>query len=64
MSLRVEDLASTVDDLRGRGIAFATPVTAGPAVNTILVRDPAGNLVELFEPRTAAYHERPPRQDG
>jgi hypothetical protein len=60
----VDDLGSTVDDLRGRGVNFATPVTAGPAVSTVLVRDPAGNLVELFQPRTAAYHERPPRRDG
>jgi catechol 2,3-dioxygenase-like lactoylglutathione lyase family enzyme len=60
ISLRVDDLTSVVDDLRGRGVAFATPVTAAPAVNTVLVRDPAGNLVELFEPRGAAYHERPP----
>lgn len=60
MSLRVSDLESTVADLRGQGVTFATPVTAGPAVNTVLVRDPAGNLVELFEPRSAAYHERVP----
>jgi catechol 2,3-dioxygenase-like lactoylglutathione lyase family enzyme len=59
MSLRVGDLASTVDELRGRGATFATPITAGPAVNTVLVRDPAGNLVELFEPRDERYHERP-----
>lgn len=61
MSLRVGDLLSTVDELRGRGVTFATPITAGPAVNTVLVRDPAGNLVELFEPRGELYHERPPR---
>ena len=60
MSLRVSDLTSTVDVLRGQGVTFATTITAGPAVNTVLVRDPAGNLVELFEPRSAAYHERPP----
>jgi catechol 2,3-dioxygenase-like lactoylglutathione lyase family enzyme len=60
MSLRVADLKSTVDELRGRGATFATAVTAGPAVNTVLVRDPAGNLVELFEPRGEGYHERPP----
>jgi catechol 2,3-dioxygenase-like lactoylglutathione lyase family enzyme len=64
ISLRVDDLASTVEQLRGRGATFATPITAAPAVNTILVRDPAGNLIELFEPRGAGYHERPPRQDG
>jgi catechol 2,3-dioxygenase-like lactoylglutathione lyase family enzyme len=61
MSLRVGDLASTVDELRGQGVTFATPITAGPAASTALVRDPAGNLVELFEPRGERYHERPPR---
>jgi catechol 2,3-dioxygenase-like lactoylglutathione lyase family enzyme len=59
MSLRVANLAATVDELRGQGATFATPVTAGPTVNTVLVRDPAGNLVELFEPRGEGYHERP-----
>ena len=59
MSLRVANLASTVDELRGQGATFATPITAGPTVNTVLVRDPAGNLVELFEPRGPGYHERP-----
>ena len=59
MSLRVADLASTVDELRGQGATFATPITAGPTVTTALVRDPAGNLVELFEPRGEGYHERP-----
>jgi catechol 2,3-dioxygenase-like lactoylglutathione lyase family enzyme len=60
MSLRVGDLASTVNELREQGATFATPITAGPAVSTVLIRDPAGNLVELFEPRGARYHERPP----
>jgi catechol 2,3-dioxygenase-like lactoylglutathione lyase family enzyme len=60
MSLRVADLVSTVDALRAQGTTFATPITAGPTVNTVLVRDPAGNLVELFEPRGEGYRERPP----
>ena len=60
MSLRVTHLASTVDELRGQDATFATPITAGTTVNTVLVRDPAGNLVELFEPRGEGYHERPP----
>ena len=60
MSLRVADLAATVDELRGQGATLVTPITAGPTVNTVLVRDPAGNLVELFEPRGGGYHERPP----
>jgi catechol 2,3-dioxygenase-like lactoylglutathione lyase family enzyme len=61
MSLRVGDLAATVDDLRRHGVRLATPITAGPTVDTVLVRDPAGNLVELFEPRGQGYHERPSR---
>jgi catechol 2,3-dioxygenase-like lactoylglutathione lyase family enzyme len=64
MALRVADLASTVDKLRGHGATFAAPITAGPTVNTVLVRDPAGNLVELFEPRGEGYHERPPGATG
>jgi catechol 2,3-dioxygenase-like lactoylglutathione lyase family enzyme len=59
MSLRVSGLPAAVAELRRHGTRLATPITPGPAVNTILVRDPAGNLVELFEPRGAAYHERP-----
>ncbi len=60
MSLRVADLASTVAELRAREATFVTPITAGPTVSTVLIRDPAGNLVELFEPRGEGYHERPP----
>jgi catechol 2,3-dioxygenase-like lactoylglutathione lyase family enzyme len=62
MSLRVADLASTVVRLRGQGAMLVTPITAGPTVDTVLVRDPAGNLVELFEPRGPGYHERPPSE--
>jgi catechol 2,3-dioxygenase-like lactoylglutathione lyase family enzyme len=58
MTLRVADLARTVDQLRGQGANLVTQITAGPTVNTVLVRDPAGNLIELFEPRGAGYHER------
>ena len=59
ISLRVSGLAAVAEELRRQGARLATPVTAGPTVNTILVRDPAGNLVELFEPRGPGYHERP-----
>jgi catechol 2,3-dioxygenase-like lactoylglutathione lyase family enzyme len=63
ISLRVPDLASAVEELRGHSVTFATPITAGTTVSTVLVRDPAGNLVELFEPRGAGYHERPASED-
>lgn len=57
ISLRVPDLASAVVALRRRGARFRTEIVSGPAVDTVLLQDPAGNLVELFEPRTG-YHER------
>jgi catechol 2,3-dioxygenase-like lactoylglutathione lyase family enzyme len=57
ISLRVSDLPAAVRDLRAEGIAFLTEITAGVAVDTVLLKDPAGNLVELFEAR-AGYHER------
>jgi catechol 2,3-dioxygenase-like lactoylglutathione lyase family enzyme len=59
ISLRVSRLADAVAQLRRHGAALVSGITPGPAVNTILVRDPAGNLVELFEPRGSGYHERP-----
>jgi catechol 2,3-dioxygenase-like lactoylglutathione lyase family enzyme len=57
ISLRVGDLSHTVELLRGRGVTLRTPITSGPAVDTVLLEDPAGNLVELFEAR-GGYHER------
>ena len=57
ISLQVADLAATVGTLRERGVTFRTDVVRGVGVTQILLQDPSGNLVELFEPR-AAYHER------
>jgi catechol 2,3-dioxygenase-like lactoylglutathione lyase family enzyme len=57
ISLRVTDLYATVAALRAEGVTFRREIAAGVAVDTALVADPSGNLVELFEPR-AGYHER------
>ena len=57
IALRVGDLDATVTDLRAKGARFRTSITAGVAVRQVLLHDPAGNLVELFEP-AAGYHER------
>ena len=48
--LVVDDLAAEVDRLRAAGLPFRSDVVAGPGGRQILVADPAGNLVELFEP--------------
>ena len=45
------DLEATVADLRRRGASFRNEIVTGVGGNQILVEDPSGNLVELFEPR-------------
>jgi len=57
ISLRVDDLAARVSALRRAGALVRREITAGVAVDTVLLQDPAGNPVELFAPR-AGYHER------
>jgi catechol 2,3-dioxygenase-like lactoylglutathione lyase family enzyme len=48
--LIVEDLDTEIDRLRTAGLAFRNDVVAGPGGRQILLTDPAGNLIELFEP--------------
>ena len=57
MSLRVDDLAAAVAALRRGGAQLRTEIAAGVAVDSVLLQDPAGNPVELFQPRSG-YHER------
>jgi catechol 2,3-dioxygenase-like lactoylglutathione lyase family enzyme len=57
ISLRVDDLSATVEALRGGGGRFRTGIVSGVTVDTVLLQDPAGNPVELFQPRSG-YHER------
>lgn len=55
--LTVDDLDGEVERLRGSGLAFRSDVIAGPGGRQLLLADPAGNLVELFQPA-----RRPPAQ--
>lgn len=48
--LVVEDIAAEVDRLRRAGVPFRNDVLSGPGGQQVLLRDPAGNLVELFQP--------------
>ncbi len=48
--LVVDDLDAEVDRLRGAGVPFRSEVVSGPGGRQVLVADPAGNLVELFQP--------------
>jgi catechol 2,3-dioxygenase-like lactoylglutathione lyase family enzyme len=49
-SLEVTDLDTTVADLRRHGAHFRNDVVTGVGGRQILVDDPSGNPVELFEP--------------
>ncbi len=46
----VDDLASLVETLRAEGTHFRNEIISGPGGKQILVEDPAGNPIELFQP--------------
>ena len=48
--LIVDDIAAEVAQLRDSGATFRNDIVAGPGGQQILVEDPAGNVVELFQP--------------
>jgi catechol 2,3-dioxygenase-like lactoylglutathione lyase family enzyme len=51
--LEVSDLAATVEELRGQGVHFRNDIVTGVGGKQIMVDDPSGNPVELFEPARA-----------
>lgn len=52
--LVVDDLEAEVARLRGLGVKFRNDIVAGPGGKQILVEDPSGNVVELFQPARGA----------
>jgi catechol 2,3-dioxygenase-like lactoylglutathione lyase family enzyme len=48
--LILDDLDAEIDRLRSKGLSFRSDVVAGPGGRQILLTDPAGNLIELFQP--------------
>ena len=48
--LIVNDLPAEVERLRAAGVRFRNDIVTGPGGSQILLQDPAGNLVELFQP--------------
>ncbi|HEY7722407.1 MAG TPA: VOC family protein [Pedococcus sp.] len=48
--LVVADLRAEIDRLTAAGLTFRTDIVAGPGGQQVLIDDPAGNLVELFQP--------------
>ncbi|MFI1092818.1 VOC family protein [Streptomyces sp. NPDC020917] len=51
ISLQVDDLDAEVERLRAGGARFRNAIVDGVGGRQILVEDPAGNPVELFEPK-------------
>jgi len=49
----VDDLAGDVARLRAAGVTFRNEIVTGPGGSQILLEDPSGNFVELFQPAGA-----------
>jgi len=50
--IEVVDLQATVQQLRQAGVAFRNQIVNGPGGKQILLEDPSGNPIELFQPAT------------
>ena len=50
VELVVDDIKAEIVRLRKKGIEFRNDVVNGPGGSQILIEDPSGNLVELFQP--------------
>ena len=50
--LIVDDIASEVERLRAADLTFRNDTVSGPGGQQILLEDPAGNPIELFQPAT------------
>jgi catechol 2,3-dioxygenase-like lactoylglutathione lyase family enzyme len=48
--LLVDDIDAEVARLRGAGVSFRNDVVTGPGGKQVLLDDPSGNPIELFQP--------------
>jgi len=60
-AVEVSDLGGMVENLRRAGVRFRNELVTGVGGKQILVEDPAGNPVELFEPLVPEARLDPPR---
>ena len=51
--LILDDIDAEVERLRGAGATFRNDVVQGPGGKQILLEDPSGNVVELFQPASS-----------
>ena len=50
LHFHVEDIAAEVERLRAAGVGFRSDVVRGPGGSQIVLDDPSGNPIELFQP--------------
>jgi hypothetical protein len=62
ISLEVEDLESEVAGLREAGARFRNDIVTGVGGKQILVDDPSGNPIELFQPTIPEAREAASRE--
>ena len=53
--LVIDELDAEIARLRDAGLSFRSEVVAGPGGRQILLSDPSGNLIELFQPAHPAH---------
>ncbi len=52
--IEVKDIAATVEALEAHGAVFRSKPVKGPGGQQLLVEDPSGNPIEIFQPRNDA----------
>ena len=50
----VDDIGAEVERLRSAGLTFRNDIVSGPGGRQVLLEDPAGNPIELFQPADAS----------
>lgn len=48
--IEVEDIQAVVDTLKSAGVSFRNDIVTGPGGKQIVLEDPSGNPVEVFQP--------------
>lgn len=55
IELVIKDLPAEVERLRAAGLRFRNEMVVGPGGSQILLVDPSGNLIELFQPAGTSH---------
>lgn len=50
IQVEVSDLSAVVEGLRDNGVTFRNEIVTGVGGSQVIIEDPSGNPVELFEP--------------